>query len=158
LALLVIYREQSLEAQTRNIETFNPPRDSTNLVLLTLGIRHRNISYKYEVPRARIERLPDWAPTSNSIPLLPQQAAQMAVAHYRSLHPSVTNELEARSVSLERILWFESKWAYYVRLASVESSRPSVEPEDPKTIILLLDSTFVEPVIDRSPQGGRAIR
>ncbi len=137
-------------------ETFNPPRDSTNVLILSASIEGGK-PYKFEVPRAAIERLPDWSPTAESIPLSPQRAAQLALARYKSLSPASTNtnELEISAISLQTISWFRSKWAYYVSFVARESVRPSPQSNDlPRTMVVLLDGTVVDPVIDRGPRRG----
>ena len=60
------------------IESWNPPKDSTNVVLLYSSSADRT-GYKFEVPKAMVERLPDWDPNSNTIPLLPQQDRKSVV-------------------------------------------------------------------------------
>jgi hypothetical protein len=151
-------RPETEAPQTPATETWNPPRDSTNVDILTSSVQGGN-TYKFEVPRARIEALPDWDPSSNTIPFLPQQAAQLALARYRYLHPSVTNDLQASSISLQTISWFRSKWAYHVFLVPPEGARPFVEPKDSiRTMVVLLDGTVVDPVIDRGPKRGPDIR
>ena len=88
---------------------------------------------------------------------VPRHALEsLALAWYQSRHPSITN-LQASSISLQRISWYETKWAYQVFLVPPEEARPFAEPEDSiRTIVVLLDGTFVEPVIDpdakRRPQ------
>jgi hypothetical protein len=137
--------------------TFNPPKDSANVLILTVSIEGGK-HYKFEVPRAAIERLPDWSPTSDSIPLSPQRAAQLALARYKSLSPSSTNDLETSAISLQTISWFRSKWAYSVSFVSREAVRPFTEPNDlPRTMVVLLDGTVVEPVIDRGPRSGPTV-
>ena len=147
-------RPEAETPRTPPTETWNPPRNATNVEILTYSVQGGN-RYKYEASRGMVERLPDWSPASNTIPLLPQQAAQLALAHYKSLHPSVTNELEASSISLQTISWFRSKWAYNVFLVTPEGAPPFVEPKDSiRTIIVLLDGTVVDPIVDRSPKRG----
>jgi len=136
-------------------ESWNPPKDSTNIVILYASVQGGK-AYKFEVPRARVEKLPDWSAASNTIPLQPQRAGQLALAWYQSRHPSITN-LQASSISLQRIFWYETKWAYHVFLVPPEAARLFDEPRDSiRTIIVLLDGTVVEPVIDpdakRRPQ------
>jgi hypothetical protein len=129
-------------------ESWNPPKDSTNIVILYSSVQGGK-AYKFEVPRTRIEKLPDWSAASNTIPVQPQQAGQLAVAWYQSRHPSTTN-LQASSITLQRISWYETKWAYQVLLVPPEEARPFAEPKDSiSTIVVLLDGTVVEPVIDR---------
>ena len=128
-------------------ESWNPPKDSTNIVILYSSVQGGK-AYKFEVPRARIEGLPNWSAASNTIPLQPHQAGRLALAWYQSRHPSITN-LQASSISLQRIPWYETKWAYQVFLVPPEEARPFEEPKDStRTIVVLLDGTVVEPVID----------
>ena len=136
-------------------ESWNPPKDSTNIVILYASVQGGK-GYKFEVPRARVEKLPDWSAASNTIPLQPQRAGQLALEWYQSRHPSITN-LQASSISLQRISWYETKWAYRVFLVAPEAARPFEEPENSiRTIVVLLDGTVVDPVIDpdakRRPQ------
>lgn len=136
-------------------ESWNPPTDSTNVVILYSSVQGGK-AYKFEVARARIERLPNWSAASNTIPLQPQQAGQLALTWYQSRHPSTTN-LQASSISLQRISWFETKWAYQVFLVPPEEARPFQEPKDSiRTMVVLLDGTVVDPIIDpdakRRPQ------
>ena len=139
------------------METFNPPKDSTNVLILTASIEGGKI-FKFEVPRAVIESLPDWSPTSNSIPLLPQRAAQLAWTRYKLLSQSGTNELETSAISLQTISWFRSKWAYHISFVPRERVGYSPEHNDlPRTMVVLLDGTVVDPVIDRGPQRGPKI-
>jgi hypothetical protein len=129
-------------------QSWNPPKDSTNIVILYSSVQGGK-AYKFEVPRARVEKLPDWSAASITIPLQPQQAGQLALAWYRFRHPTITN-LQASSISLQRISWYETKWAYQVFLVPPEEARPFAEPKDSiSTIVVLLDGTIVEPVIDR---------
>lgn len=128
-------------------ESWNPPKDSTNVVLLCTSSAG-GIGYKFEVRRAAIEKIPDWGPSSNTIPLLPQQAAQLALARYQSLHPSLTN-LQAFSISLQPISWYSSKWAYYISLVPQDRTHPFLEPSNSlRTMVVLLDGTVVDPIID----------
>jgi hypothetical protein len=136
-------------------ESWNPPKDSTNVVILYSSVQGGK-AYKFEVPRARVEKLPDWSAASTTIPLQPQQAGQLALAWYQSRHPSITN-LQASSISLQRISWYETKWAYQVFLVPPEKSRPFEEPKDSiSTVVVLLDGTIVDPVID--PDANRRPR
>lgn len=128
-------------------ESWNPPKDGTNIVILYSSVQGGK-GYKFEVPRARIEKLADWTPASNTIPLAPQQAARLALAWYRSLHPTITN-LQASSISLQRIFRYETKWAYHVFLVPPEGAGPFQEPKDSmRTAVVLLDGTVVDPVSD----------
>ena len=136
-------------------ESWNPPKDSTNIVILYSSVQGGK-AYKFEVPMTRIEKLPDWSAASNTIPLQPQQAGQLALAWYQSRHPFITN-LQASSISLQRISWYDTKWAYQVFLVPPEEARPFADLKDSiRTIVVLLDGTVVEPVIDpdakRRPQ------
>ena len=114
--------------------------------------------YKFEVPRVVIERLPDWSPTSDSIPLSPQRAAQLALTRYKSMAQSGTNEIETSAISLQTISWFHSKWAYHISFVPREGVGSPPEHNDlPRTMVVLLDGTVVDPVVDRGPQRGPKI-
>ncbi len=150
-------RPEADSSGTPATETFNPPKDSTNVLILTASIQGGK-PYKFEVTRAVIERLPDWSPSSEEIPLSPQRAAQLALARYKSLSPSSSNELEISTLSLQRISWFHSKWAYHISFVPHESVRSSEGRNDlPSTMVVLLDGTVVDPVVDRSPRKGPKI-
>jgi hypothetical protein len=138
-------------------ETFNPPKDSTNVLILTASIEGGK-PYKFEVPRAVIEGLPDGSPTSETIPLPPQRAAQLALSRYKSLAQLGTNDIETSAISLQTISWFHSKWAYHISFVPRDGARSSPEHNDlPRTMVVLLNGTVVNPVIDRSPQRGPKI-
>jgi hypothetical protein len=129
--------------------------NDTNVVLLYGG------GYKYEVSKAKLETLPDWNVASNTIPLQPQQAAQIALARFSSLHPAITN-VDTRNISMRRLSCGGSKWAYYVQVDYTQTLRPVAETQDssklepPHMVIVFFDGTVVDPVID--PDAGRRPR
>jgi hypothetical protein len=133
-------------------ESLIPTGNDTNVVLGYGG------GYKYEVSKAKLETLPDWSVESNTIPLLPQQAAQIALARFSSLHPAIAN-VETRSITMRRISCGGSKWMYQVQVDFPQTPRlvedsPRVEP--PPMVIVFFDGTVVDPVID--PDASRRPR
>jgi hypothetical protein len=93
-----------------------PTGNETNVELLYGG------GFKYEVPRSKLETLPDWTVESNTIPLLPQQAAKIALARFSSLHPAITN-VDTRNITMRRLSCGGSKWAYYVQVGYTQILR-----------------------------------
>jgi hypothetical protein len=77
-------------------ESLIPTGNNTNVVLLYGG------GYKHEVPRSKLATLPDWTVESNTIPLLPQQAARIALARFSSLHPTITN-IETSNITMVEV-------------------------------------------------------
>ena len=148
LALSANFDSAAAELPTpQSTESSSLTGNGTNVVLLYGG------GYKYEVSRAKLETLPDWSIASNSIPLLPQQAAQIALARYSSLHPTISN-LEVRNIFMRRISCDGSKWMYHVQV-----DYPPMRPQDSpptKMVIVFFDGTVVDPVID--PDASRRPR
>jgi hypothetical protein len=136
-------------------EPLIPTGNDTNVVLLYGG------GYKHEVPRSKLETLPDWTVESNTIPLLPQQAARIALARFSSLHPAITN-IETSNITMRRLSCGGSKWAYYVQvdypqtLRSIAETQDSSKMDPPHNVIVFFDGTAVDPIID--PDASRRPR
>jgi hypothetical protein len=82
--------------------------DGTNVVLVYTA-SDDNTCYKFQVARSTIENLPGWSPASNSIPLQPQLAAQLALKRYKSIYPTATN-LMASEIELSAGPHFLDQW------------------------------------------------
>ena len=128
--------------------------NTTNVYLLSTCSTDRTTAYKFEIPRSKFGNLAEWTPSSSSIPLQPQRAAQLALKRYRSLYPSANTAfvLGFTLTPLEGTHF--KKWMYWVNFSASEDGSIKLPAKAAECLVVLLDGTVVDPVVDPEPKAS----
>ena len=128
--------------------------DTDDRVLLLMSeSSDRSTRLKFEISKPKLDSLAKWSPTSTSIPLQPQRAAALALARWKALYSTDTSAcvfaMDLAPIGGTHL----TKWMYYVTIGTSEdiehvTYRP---PKSAGVLVVLLDGTVVEPVVDPRP-------
>jgi len=126
---------------------------TTNVHLLSTCSTDRTTAYKFEIPRSKFDKLAEWTPSSNSISLQPQRAAQLAPQRYRPLYPSAKTAFVLGFTLTPLSGTHFKKWMYWVDFSASENGSVMLPAKAVGCLVVLLDGTVVDPAVDPEPKA-----
>jgi len=120
--------------------------DSKQYYISSTSGQDHEIKLDYGISADRMRQQPDWSPLQATIPLQPQQAAQIGLKWFREKYPEVSKSSSVSMIMLEAIQLTEfKKWHYSIAIHLTDNAYKLLPRDGVQFVHVLLDGTIVEP-------------